>query len=104
MPFVVTENCTDCHFTDCVEVCPVTCFHTDGQRVYIDPIACIDCAACVPLCPVEAIFEDMDVPHESVSWIKINADKASTLPAIIAKQAPLEGAQARRVALGFAEK
>ena len=62
MAYVVTGNCDSCRFTDCVEVCPVNCFYGDGNMLYINPNECIDCDACVPACPVEAIFSLDDVP------------------------------------------
>jgi ferredoxin len=96
MPHVVTENCTGCRFTDCVTVCPVSCFHGDDDRVYIDPVACIDCGACVPLCPVAAISEDLKLADDRLAWLEINADKAIALPVVREKQAPLPGAEARR--------
>ena len=52
MAYVVTDNCVDCRFTQCVAVCPVQCFHVDETMVYIDPESCIDCAGCVAACPV----------------------------------------------------
>ncbi len=94
MPHVVTEHCTGCRFTDCVSVCPVSCFHGDDERLYIDPTACIDCGACVPLCPVSAIVEDIDL--EDDQWLDVNSERAPALPVIRAKQAPLAGAEARR--------
>ena len=54
MPYVVTDNCQRCRFTDCVEVCPVDCFYADKEMLYIHPDECIDCGACEPACPVEA--------------------------------------------------
>lgn len=96
MPHVVTENCTGCRFTDCVTVCPVSCFHGDDDRVYIDPIACIDCGACVPLCPVKAIAEDLNLSGDRLAWVDINAEKAKALPVVREKQQPLSGAEARR--------
>jgi ferredoxin len=101
MAYVVTENCAGCRFTDCVEVCPVSCFHGNGERVYIDPGACIDCGACVPLCPVKAISEEFDLTGDREEWVQINAAIAPTLPVIRKKQPSLEGAQARKAALGF---
>ena len=56
MPFVVTENCIKCKHTDCVEVCPVDCFHEGPNFLVIDPDECIDCTLCEPECPVNAIF------------------------------------------------
>ncbi|UWQ19879.1 4Fe-4S binding protein [Jannaschia sp. M317] len=90
MAFVVNSNCTGCRYTDCVEVCPVACFHGAEDRLYIDPAACIDCGACAPLCPVSAIQEDMDLEDtDEEIWIARNAEMAPTLPVIRTKQAPL---------------
>ena len=61
MTTVVTENCKDCRFTDCVTVCPVEAFHQGDDMLYINPDVCIDCSACIPECPVEAIFEEDDL-------------------------------------------
>ena len=62
MTFVVTENCIKCKYTDCVEVCPVDCFHEGPNMLVIDPEECIDCTLCEPECPVEAIVSEDDVP------------------------------------------
>lgn len=102
MTFVVTDNCRRCRFTDCVAVCPVDCFHADGEMLYIDPVECIDCGACVPECPVEAIYDEADLPAELKNWTQINADKASKLPVINETQDPLPGADERKKQLGFA--
>ncbi|NWG19080.1 MAG: 4Fe-4S dicluster domain-containing protein [Chloroflexi bacterium] len=75
MAYVVTGNCDGCRFTDCVEVCPVNCFYGDEKMLYINPDECIDCDACVPACPVEAIFAQDDVPADQKDWIAVNADK-----------------------------
>jgi ferredoxin len=101
MTFVVTENCKGCRFTDCVAVCPVDCFHGDDEMLYIDPDECIDCGACVPECPVEAIFDESQLPEDQTEWLKINADKASGLPVINQKGDPLPGAEEREKTLGF---
>ncbi|MCC6216524.1 MAG: ferredoxin family protein [Polyangiaceae bacterium] len=101
MTFVVTENCKGCRFTDCVAVCPVDCFHGDDEMLYIDPDECIDCGACVPECPVEAIFDESQVPEEYEHWKKINADKASGLPSVTQKTSPLPGAEERKKQLGL---
>ena len=55
MATIVTDNCDLCRFTDCVTVCPMVCFHADDKMLYIDPVVCIDCGACTPVCPVRAI-------------------------------------------------
>ena len=80
MTTVVTENCKGCRFTDCVSVCPVACFHYDDEMLYIDPDVCIDCSACIPECPVEAIFEEDDIPEGQEGWVEINAERCG--PAI----------------------
>ena len=58
MTFVVTDTCIKCKLTDCVEVCPVDCFHEGPNMLVIDPEECIDCTLCEPECPVEAIFDE----------------------------------------------
>jgi ferredoxin len=101
MTFVVTDSCHACRYTDCVAVCPVDCFHGDEQMLYIDPAVCIDCGACVPECPVEAIFEEGTLPAELEPWLAINAEKAKLLPIINQKVAPLGTADERAKTLGF---
>ena len=101
MPTVVTDNCRGCRFTDCVTVCPVACFHGDGEMVYIDSEICIDCSACIPECPVQAIYEDTDLPADKQQWISINAERSKLLPVVEEKQAPLPEAESRKAALGF---
>ena len=101
MTTIVTENCKDCRFTDCVTVCPVSCFHYDDEMIYIDPDVCIDCSACIPECPVQAIYEDDDIPEDQEQWIEINAEKAPGLPVCEDQMEPLPGAEERKTALGF---
>jgi ferredoxin len=79
MAYVVCEPCHDCKYTDCVVVCPCDCFYQDDAQLYIDPEACIDCEACVPECPVEAIYHDSNVPTNWVQFIQINADRVLAL-------------------------
>jgi ferredoxin len=74
MPHGVTDNCQFCRFTECVAVCPVECFHADEERTYIDPEVCIDCSACIPACPVRAIYEVIDIPDDQRRWVEINAE------------------------------
>jgi ferredoxin len=102
MPHIVNDNCRHCLFTDCVEHCPVQCFHADGERTYIDPDVCIDCSACVPACPVQAISEVVDYTDEEEQLIELNRNFAQRLPIISRKRSPLPSADARRAALGFA--
>lgn len=89
MAFVVTAPCFGCKYTDCVVVCPCDCFHEGEQMLYIDPGQCIDCYACQPECPVEAIFPDVDVPEEWREFIELNAEMASQTPSITERKAPL---------------
>ena len=78
MTYVIAQPCIDVKDKSCVEVCPVDCIHpTVGEGVtmlYIDPDECIDCGACEPECPVEAIFVEEDLPEEWEHFTKINAD------------------------------
>ena len=101
MTFVVTDNCKGCRFTDCVAVCPVDCFHADDDMLYIDPAECIDCGACVPECPVEAIYDETQVPENQKHWTAVNAERSLALPVINAQTNPLPGAQERKEKLGF---
>jgi ferredoxin len=82
MPFIVTEACIKCKYTDCVEVCPVDCFHEGPNMLVIDPDECIDCTLCEPECPVEAIMSEDDVPDNLKDYIKLNADLSKKWPII----------------------
>ena len=84
MAYIICEPCLDTCDTACVEVCPVDCIYTEpgwskgddakGHCLYIHPEECIDCDACKPECPVEAIFAEEDTPEDQQAWIAINAD------------------------------
>ena len=78
MTYIIAEPCIGVLDKACVDVCPVDCIHpTDGEGVkqlYIDPEECIDCGACEPECPVEAIFAEEDLPDEWSNFLEINAD------------------------------
>ena len=76
MAYVVTDACIRCKYTDCVEVCPVDCFHEGPNFLVIDPDECIDCTLCVAECPVAAIMAETDVPPELQSFIALNAELA----------------------------
>jgi len=73
VPYVITRLCTN--DGACVEVCPVACIHTrpGAPQFYIDPDVCIDCEQCEIVCPVDAIFKDVDVPAEHAGSIDVNA-------------------------------
>ncbi len=86
MTYVVTENCIKCKYTDCVEVCPVDCFHEGPNFLVIDPEECIDCNLCLSECPAEAIFQEDDVPDSQRGFIALNAELAKTWPVITEKK------------------
>lgn len=92
MPFVITEACIKCKYTDCVEVCPVDCFHEGPNMLVIDPEECIDCTLCEPECPVEAICSEDDVPEGQESFIALNAELAKAWPTITKAKAPPDDA------------
>jgi len=92
MAYVVTENCIKCKFTDCVDVCPVDCFHEGPNFLVIDPEECIDCTLCVPECPAEAIFAEDDVPDSQRAFIALNADLAKAWPTIVERKDALPDA------------
>ena len=94
MTFVVTENCIKCKYTDCVDVCPVDCFHEGPNFLAIDPDECIDCAVCVPECPADAIFAEEDVPGDQQAFIAINAELARQWPTITKRHDALPDADA----------
>jgi ferredoxin len=99
---VVTEACIKCKYTDCVAVCPVDAFREGRNMLVIDPDECIDCAVCIPECPVEAIFRGEDVPADQQQYFAINARLARAWPVITrTKAAPADAehwAQVRRKA------
>ena len=72
MTYVVTQYCVDCRYTDCAEVCPVEAFHVGPRMLYINPETCIDCDACVPACPVSAIYPEDEVPEKWAHFTEIN--------------------------------
>jgi NAD-dependent dihydropyrimidine dehydrogenase PreA subunit len=75
MTYVIAEPCVDVIDQACVDVCPVDCIHFDegvDRKLYIDPDECIDCGACEPECPVEAIFAEEDVPDEWKGYTEID--------------------------------
>ena len=86
MTFVVTENCIKCKYMDCVEVCPVDCFHEGPNFLAIDPDECIDCTLCEPECPAEAIFSEEELPPGQEQFKKLNAELAKQWPVIAEKK------------------
>jgi ferredoxin len=80
MTMVVTEPCIGCKDKACLTVCPAECFHEDERMVYINPDDCVDCEACIPECPTEAIFGEDDVPEQWNHFIALNAIKGNECP------------------------
>jgi NAD-dependent dihydropyrimidine dehydrogenase PreA subunit len=80
MTFIITEPCIGTKDSACVDVCPVDCIHPTkdeaefekAEMLYIDPAECIDCGACEPACPVEAIFEEDAVPDKWKAYVAKN--------------------------------
>ena len=74
MTHIVSDSCIRCKYTDCVDVCPVDCFREGPNMLVIDPDECIDCAVCIPECPVNAIYAEEDVPADQLDFIKLNVE------------------------------
>src|SRR5205807_10415667 len=92
MTFVVTENCIKCKYMDCVEVCPVDCFHEGPNFLTIDPEECIDCTLCEPECPVEAIFFEEELPEAQEHFKPLKAEPAKLWTVIPGKMDTRHGA------------
>jgi ferredoxin len=92
MTFVVTDNCIKCKYTDCVDVCPVDCFHEGPNFLVIDPDECIDCTLCEPECPAKAIFAEDDLPDDQQQYTALNAELAKIWPVIAEKKEALPDA------------
>jgi ferredoxin len=92
MPYVVTDPCIKCKYTDCVEVCPVDCFYEGENMLVIHPDECIDCGVCEPECPVEAIVPDTDAKADA--FLELNRAFSSEWPNITRKVPAPEDADA----------
>lgn len=91
MSHYVTDACVKCKYTDCVDVCPVDCFHEGPNFLAIDPNECIDCGVCIPECPVEAIVDDSGLVDKS--WMEINARLSAKWPVITRRKPALDSAE-----------
>src|SRR5438046_1289028 len=91
MAHIVAEPCSDCKYPDFLFVCPVDCVYEGAQMLYIHPDECIDCEACVPECPVEAIFHEDNLPDEWKEFTALNAEQSPQCPVITEKKDSLEG-------------
>jgi ferredoxin len=94
MTHVVTESCIRCKYTDCVDVCPTDAFRAGRNMLVISPDDCIDCAVCIPECPVSAIFHEDDLPSEQRKFIPINAELSEQWPMISRRQPAPDDADA----------
>ena len=93
MTYVVVENCIKCKYTDCVDVCPVDCFHEGPNFLVIDPDECIDCTLCEPECPAEAIFAEDELPEGMENYLELNAELSREWPVITEQKDPLPDAE-----------
>ena len=88
MTYVVVENCIKCKYTDCVEVCPVDCFHEGANFLVIDPEECIDCSLCVPECPVNAIVYEDELKEDEKKFFDLNRELSQSWPIISVRKKP----------------
>jgi len=89
LSFVVIDNCIRCKLTDCVEVCPVDCFHEGPNMLAIDNDVCIDCSLCVAQCPIDAIKEASDLEPSEEHWLGLNASLSAKWPVLTHQKDPL---------------
>ena len=74
MTYVISLPCVDVKDRACVEECPVDCIYEGERTLYINPEECVDCGACEPVCPPEAIYYEDDLPEDMTQWLDINAN------------------------------
>lgn len=74
MTYVITLPCVDVKDKACIEECPVDCIYEGDRMMYIHPDECVDCGACEPVCPTEAIYYEDDVPGDMQQFKQLNAD------------------------------
>jgi NAD-dependent dihydropyrimidine dehydrogenase PreA subunit len=88
MTYTIAEPCVDIVDRACVDECPVDCIYEGARALYIHPDECVDCGACEPVCPVEAIYYEDDVPAQ---WAEYTADNAAFFTDVLAgRDAPLD--------------
>ena len=73
MTYIIALPCVDVKDRACVEECPVDCIYEGNRMLYIHPEECVDCGACEPVCPVEAIYYEDDLPEDQAEYYDINA-------------------------------
>ncbi len=95
MTHIVTARCVNCRYTDCCTVCPVDCFYevADPAMLVIDPDTCIDCEACIPACPVHAIYPEDELPAPYAEWKDKNAALVKSGTMLNSRKDQLPGAK-----------
>lgn len=73
MTYVIAQPCVDVKDRACVQECPVDCIYEGKRMMYIHPEECVDCGACEPACPTEAIFYEPELPEEHAAFRTVNA-------------------------------
>ena len=102
MPYLVTEACIKCKYTDCAAVCPVDCFYEGENMLVINPDECIDCGVCEPECPAEAISSDAH--PEAARWLTLGRDMSAKWPNINSRKDALPDADAHKGEAGKFDK
>ncbi|MGW4597178.1 ferredoxin [Streptomyces sp. NPDC004457] len=92
MTFVIAQPCIDVKDKACIEECPVDCIYEGPRKMYIQPDECVDCGACEPVCPVEAVFYQDDLPADWADYLGVERDFFATVgaPGGASSQPPLE--------------
>ncbi len=90
MTHVVTDACIRCRYADCIDVCPVECFHGGAVMLVINPTTCIDCAACVPVCPSQAIVAATKPGADR--WLELNRGLSTIWPQVLERPTALANA------------
>ena len=72
MTYVITDACVDIKDKSCIQECPVDCIYEGEKQLFIDPVGCIDCGACEPVCPANAIYFESDLPKDKKVFVEIN--------------------------------
>ena len=102
MTYIVNDNCINCKYTDCVEVCPVDCFYEGENMLVIHPDECIDCGVCEPECPPEAILPDSEPCADK--WLELNREMSEIWPNIGQKIDAMPDAEKMKDETGKYEK
>lgn len=93
MTYVIALPCVDVKDKACIAECPVDCIYEGDRMLYIHPDECVDCGACEPVCPVEAIYYEDDLPAQWADYYKANVEFFSAVgsPGGAAKVGPIPG-------------